>query len=324
MALLCLVLNLTAQEKLNVLSSASIFEDMARNIGGEMIDLKSIVPIGGDPHLYEPSPSDAQLLQKTDLVLMNGLTFEGWIKKLIENSGSKAAVKTITEGVTPIASEDYANAYDPHAWMDASNGVIYANNILDALVKADPKNEAAYRANHKKYVDELNKVHNYILDEVKKIPEAQRVVITSHDAFSYFGKAYGLKLNAIKGISTEEEAQSSDIMRVSKVIKNSNVPAIFIESTINPKLIKQIATDNGVVVGGELFADSLGPKDEESGTYIGMLKHNADVIVKALSGKGVTETKIDADKGGSSNMLLYVLLGALMLGALVFAARKMK
>lgn len=312
-----------AQGQIQVLASASMFADMAANIGGDKVTVGSIVPIGGDPHLYDPSPSDAQKVVDADLILVNGLTFEGWIQKLIKNSGTKADVKTITEGIAAIGSEDYANAFDPHAWMAADNGLIYIENIRDALQKLAPEHTAYFQSNYEAYKAEIEATHLYIKEKISRIPEAQRVLITSHDAFAYFGKTYGMELNAIKGISTEEQTQTSDIMRVSQVIRTSKVPAIFIESTINPKMIQQIAKDNGVKVGGELYADSLGPEGSEGDTYIKMLRHNTDVIFKALSEETNSATKIDNDKKGLS-VGVYVILGLVMLGMLGFLVSKFK
>lgn len=317
-----LSISLMAQDKVKVLSSASLFEDMAREVGKELIDIESIVPVGGDPHTYTPKPSDARSVTDADLVIVNGLTFEGWITELIANSGSKAKVAVITDGVKPISSLSYENAADPHAWMDARNVKIYAQNIANALAEVDPKNADAYQANAKKYIAELDATDAYIRAEIAKIPEQQRVLITSHDAFQYYGKAYGIELNAIQGISTEAEARAKDVQRVIDAIKKKNVPAVFIESTINPKMLKQIADDTGASIGGELFADSLGDKDGPAGTYIGMMRHNTDVIVKALSGKGVTATKIDTDDT-SSNMMIYGIIGALMLLSLLLFLWKM-
>lgn len=309
------------QEKLKVVASASIFQDMAQNLGGDLVEAHTIVPIGGDPHLYEPKPTDAALVKSADIILINGLTFEGWINKLIDNSGTKANVYTITEGVNALQSDTYKNASDPHAWMDASNGLTYIKNIKNALVEKDPKNKAAYEAKYNDYKSKISELDKYILEEIKKIPEAKRMLVTSHDAFAYYGRRYGIKLNALKGISTEAETQTSDMVRVAKAIKETGVPAIFIESTINPQVIQQIAKDNNVKIGGELFADSIGDEDSEGPTYLKMLRHNTDVIVKALSKNEMTSTKIDTDKSGSS-WLIYLLIGAIMIGALIFLISK--
>ena len=311
----------SAQGKVTVVSSASIFQDMAVNIGGDKIDAFSIVPIGGDPHLYEPKPSDAQLVKSADVILVNGLTFEGWINKLIDNSGTTAKVYTITEGVDVIKSDRYKNAADPHAWMDASNGLKYIENIKAALIETDPKNADFYTTNYEKYRAEITALDAYISSEIKKIPEPKRMLVTSHDAFAYYGKRYSIRLNALKGISTEAETQTSDMVRVANAIQESGVPAIFIESTINPQVIQQIARDNNVKIGGELFADSIGDEDSEGPTYVKMLKHNTDVIVLALSQNTMTATKIDSDHL-ENGWLIYLIVGLVMLGALVFAVTK--
>lgn len=319
--LLATTLVATSQDKIRVVSSASIFQDMAMNIGGDKIETFTIVPIGGDPHLYEPKPSDAQLVKSADIILVNGLTFEGWINKLIDNSGTTAKIYTITEGVNVLKSEKYKNAADPHAWMDASNGLKYIENIKAALIEIDPTNAVFYTANYEKYKAELSALDKYITVEINKIPEEKRMLVTSHDAFAYYGKKYNIRLNALKGISTEAETQTSDMIRVAKAIRESGVPAIFIESTINPQVIQQIARDNNVKIGGELFADSIGAEDSEGPTYIKMLKQNTDVIVKALSQNEMTATKIDSDNS-ESGWLIYLIVGLVMLGALVFAVTK--
>jgi ABC-type Zn uptake system ZnuABC Zn-binding protein ZnuA len=306
-----------------VVASASIFEDMASHLGKELIETASVVPIGGDPHVYEPTPSDAVLVANADLILINGLTFEGWINELAENSGTNGRLILITEGIKPIASEQYKGASDPHAWMDAKNGIIYAQNISKALQEIDPENKEKYQQYLSDYIDQLKELDRYIEQEITSIPEQQRVLITSHDAFAYYGKRYGIKLSAIMGISTDAEAQTSDIIRVTETIKKSGVPAIFIESTINPKLLQQIAKDNNVKIGGELFADSIGDKDSEGHGYIEMLRYNTDVIVGALARNELSNTKLDQDSD-SSNWLLYSILALFMIGSLVYLILKFR
>lgn len=313
--------NLNAQ-KLKVVSSASIFHDMVLNIAKDKVDARSIVPIGGDPHLYEATPSDAKLVQEADLILINGMTFEGWIEEVIENSGTQGKTILITEGIQPVASLKYKNSVDPHAWMDASNGLIYIKNIANALMQADPENKDFYQKNHNDYAQKLKELDQFIEEQIQSIPEQQRVLITSHDAFSYFGKRYGIQNIAILGISTEADAQTSDILRVNKAIEEHSVPAIFIESTINPKMIRQIAQDKGVKIGGELFADSIGDEKSEGNSYYDMLKSNALTITKALKSEGVSETKLDQD-GGSVSYWSYVVIALIMVVALMFMIKKM-
>ncbi len=303
-----------SQDKLNVVSSCSIFKDMAFNIAGDHINLESIVPIGGDPHLHTPRPRDARIVANADLILINGMTFEGWIEELIENSGTKGKTVMITEGVSPIGSSVYENSVDPHAWMNAENGLIYINNIKQALIAADPKNKESYQSNFDTYSKQLTDAHNTMLGYISKIPAGQRTLVTSHDAFSYFGKAYGLDVEPIIGVSTEADVQTSDMIRVSKVINEKNIPAVFVESTINPKILQQIAKDNDVVVGGELYADSLGEPSSEGGTYLGMLLHNAKTISNALA---KTRTKVEKEKSSNNNSK-FLKAGLMILGGLLF------
>lgn len=306
-----------AQDKPLVVASASMLADITQNIGGDHIDVRMIVPIGGDPHIYEPTPSDVQLVNNANLILINGLTFEGWITELIENSGTQAQTVTVTQGVDILTSQQYKNSADPHAWMDASNGRIYARNIKEALIQIDPNHQDEYEENFIKYDAQLAELDQYIAQKIEEIPQAKRVLITSHDAFQYYGKKYGVRLEAIMGISTEAEAQTSDVIRVNKVIKENGIPAIFIESTINPKLIQQLATDNKIKIGGKLYADSLGDKNSPGSTYINMLRHNTDTIVKALSRDHeiVEEEKVN-------NMGYLLAMGGILLLGLIFLVFK--
>ena len=285
------------------------------------------MPIGGDPHKYNPRPSDVTRVSKADIVLVNGLTFEGWITELIENSGTKGTIVTLTDGVTPISSLDYANSNDPHAWMDAENALIYIKNILDVCAEYKPEAKESLQANYDKYKAELVALETEIKEKISTIPEEKRVLITSHDAFQYYGTKYGIKLEAIMGISTEAEAQTSDITRVSKVIKESKVPSVFVESTINPKMLKQIAKDNKVGIGGELFADSLDDPENPAGTYIGMLRYNTNTIVEGLTKVPTMEDEKQAPKEDlldPKNMPLglKIMMGFAMLGVLLMVLIK--
>jgi len=313
---------LDAQEKVNVVCSASMFADMTKNIGGEYVLVSTIVPIGGDPHIYEATPGDAQMVKKADLIFINGLTFEGWIEELVDNSGTKGEKYIITKGIKPISSNDYKNSYDPHAWMNAQYGIIYCKNIVDALTSFAPNHAEYFKANFDRYKKELEETDIYIKNQIKSIPKEKRILVTSHDAFNYYGQQYGLRLEAIQGISTDADVRTSDISRVTNIIKETGISSIFIESTINPKLIKQLATDNGVTIGGELFADSLGEEDGVAGTYIKMLKSNTDVIVKALAKQEIQETKIDGDNSMSSTYL-YALLALIMAIVIAVVIKKL-
>ncbi len=328
--LCCLFYNISNAQKPMVLATASMIEDMAQNIVGDLYDVGLIVPVGGDPHIYEPTPGDAKKVSQANLIFKNGLTFEGWLNELIANSGTKGDVVTVTDGITPITSEKYANSVDPHCWMDAALGLKYIENIKNALIKMDPSNKATYLKNYEVYKAKLIETDQYIMDVMNKIPKEQRVLITSHDAFQYFGRKYNVQLEAILGTSTDAEVQTSDIMRLGKVIKERKVPAVFVESTINPKLLQQLAKDNKVSVGGELFADSIGDKESGADSYIGMLRHNADTILEGLSrnksNNPTTNTKTShkLEENNSSNFILYGILGVLFIGGFLLALKTMR
>ena len=303
-------------EKPLVVATASIFADMAEVIGGDLIQVESIVPIGGDPHIYEPTPKAAKLAADADLILRNGLTFEGWLNELIDNSGTDALIVRITEGIQPIESSTYENSSDPHAWMDAQNGLIYLENIKNALSQIDSSNADIYEFNHNVYRQQLIDVDTFIERSIRSIPLSQRVLITSHDAFRYYGNRYGIKVEALLGTSTDAEEQTSDIIRLSKVIKENNIPAVFIESTVNPKVLKQLAVDNKVVIGGQLFSDSIGDEESDAPTYLDMLKYNTTTIVNALT-REIDDQPLEKGQGESSNNYLYYVVAAVALLGMV-------
>lgn len=314
-ALLLSFLTGRTQEKPLVMASASMWADMAENLGGDLIDVQTIVPVGGDPHIYDPTPDDARRVEKAELVLVNGLTFEGWILELVENSGTKARTVMITEGIAPIQSMQYENATDPHAWMDPTIGLKYIENIYQALLQLLPEQEDILSFNYKLYKENLQKLDEYCTNRILEIPENQRILITSHDAFQYYGRKYGLRLEAVLGTSTESDVQTSDVRRIEEILKKEPVPAIFIESTINPKMIQQLADDHSVVVGGQLYADSLGDEDSPASTYETMIKHNTDVIVDALKKARVST---ESNETSSVSMWYFYLLAALVLIILFF------
>jgi ABC-type Zn uptake system ZnuABC Zn-binding protein ZnuA len=316
--------NSQAQDKLKVVATASMIADMAKQIAGDKVSIECIVPIGGDPHLHSPTPRDVKMVAAADLILKNGLTFEGWLSELIDNSGTKGTSVLVTEGVNAIESPTYKNSSDPHAWMDITNGYIYIKNIRNALIKLDPNNKAFYENKHDLYLKNLEETHAYIHQLVQTIPKERRILITSHDAFQYYGRQYGIQLEAVMGISTDVDVQTSDMIRLNKVIKSSGVPAIFMESTINPKLLKQLAADNGIAIGGELYADSIGDEDSPAPSYIDMLRHNTEVIAKALTQEKKKQgTHEEGSKDSSrTNWWLYGIIAVLGIGGFLLVIKK--
>lgn len=322
LAICCTCLHAQAGKKPLVVATASIFADMAQQIAGDLVEVRTIVPIGSDPHIYEPTPADARLVAQADLLLVNGLTFEGWLQGLIESSGSRAPIVTITQGIEPIRAV-YKNSTDPHAWMSAANGLIYIKNIYEALVKLDPEHKDIYEKNYLAYKQKLEELDRYIMEQIQTIPEQQRILITSHDAFQYFGRRYGLRLEAVLGVSTEADAQTSDIIRITRLVRENKVPAVFIESTVNPKLLEQIARDNGVKIGGKLYSDSIGGPNSPAPTYLDMLRYNTDTIVKALRGDADEHhTAQDPNSSSSDSWWLWVVLGMAFIGAFLLLASK--
>ena len=306
-----------------VIASASMFADMAEVIGGNLIEVKMIVPIGGDPHIYEPTPSDAQMVARADLVLRNGLTFEGWIDELVENSGFSGTTTTITEGVEAIASDEYDNAADPHAWMSARNGLIYIRNIRDALVTLAPEFTEEFNFNYRIYRQQLEDLDLQMEEMLAAIPRHKRILITSHDAFRYFGQRYGVRVEAVLGTSTDADVQTSDIRRLNRVLQETEVPAVFIESTINPKLLQVLAKDNQVVIGGSLYADSLGEEDSAGATYLGMLEHNARTIVEGLSRDRTQMEYTEEEEDGTQKFVLFGIILMLMVGSFFYMVYKL-
>lgn len=304
-----------------VVATASMIADMARELGGDRIAVECIVPIGGDPHIYQPTPGDARMVHEADLILKNGLTFEGWLNELIENSGTEANVVTVTQGIKPIESQVYQNATDPHAWMDAFLAQTYIKNIKESLLSLDPEGRQYYQQKYDRYSHRLKELDQYITESIEKIPENQRILITSHDAFQYYGRRYGLRLESVLGTSTDAEIQTSDIFHLNKVIKETGVSAVFIESTINPKVLQQIASDNKIKIGGKLYSDSIGDEKSPGATYYDMLKHNTDVIFAALSAPPNYEDHTDSNAPLKTSYL-YIFIGGLMLLLMMLLAIK--
>lgn len=283
-----------AQEKLPVVASFSILGDFVREIGGERVAVTTLVGPDGDAHVYSPTPADAKTVAGAKLVVVNGLKFEGWLTRLIKSSGTKATVATASKGIKPLELDDdhdhghgHGHGHggeDPHAWQSIANAKIYVGNVRDALIAADPAGKAVYEANTTAYQTKLDALEAEVQAAVARIPADRRKAITSHDAFGYFVKAYGIAFIAPQGVSTEAEASARDVARIIRQIKAEKVPAVFLENITNPRLAEQIAKESGAKIGGRLYSDALSSADGPAGTYIAMMKHNISQIEKALVG----------------------------------------
>ncbi|HEV7257158.1 MAG TPA: metal ABC transporter substrate-binding protein [Bosea sp. (in: a-proteobacteria)] len=284
-----------AQEKLPVVASFSILGDFVRQVGGDRVNVTTLVGPDGDAHVYSPTPADAKTMATAKLIVVNGLKFEGWMTRLIKSSGTKAMIATATTGITPLKGDDdhgkagHAHGHghdhdiDPHAWQSVANAKVYVANIRDALVKADPAGKDAYEANATRYLAELDAVEGEIRAAVARIPAGRRKAITSHDAFGYFVKAYGIAFIAPQGVSTEAEASARDVARIIRQVKAEKVPAVFLENVTNPRLVEQIARESGAKIGGRIYSDALSDASGPAGTYIAMMKYNISEIEKALA-----------------------------------------
>lgn len=282
-----------AQEKLKVVASFSILGDMVARIGGDRVEVKTLVGPGGDAHVYQPTPADAAELGKARLVIQNGLKFEGWMEKLVKSTGYKGAVAVATKDVKPLTipdrhgkadkhGHDHSGGSDPHAWQSLSNAKLYVRNIKDALCKVDSGGCGVYTANATAYTTEIEKLDAEIKALLASVPPASRKVITSHDAFGYFADAYGVRFIAPRGVSTESEASAKDVARLIDQIRKEKVRALFVENISDPRLLEQIGRETGLKPGGTLYSDALSPAGGPAATYLAMMRHNATLIAGAL------------------------------------------
>lgn len=267
--------------KVNVVATTTMIADLARQIGGHRVAVKSIMAPGGDPHVYKPVPGDADAIAKADVVFVNGLKLEHWIDDLIKTAQAKRVV-VVTEGVSHRASPLDPKVPDPHVWFDVARWRLAAANVAKGLAAADPKGASTYEENGTLYDRQLAALDAWVLQRAREIPASRRKLVTSHDAFAYFGDAYGFEVIPVQGISTDAEASTKDVVRVVETIKKAGVPALFVETSVNPKLIEQVARETKTRVGGALYSDSTGPVDSSAGSYIGMVRDNVSLIVEGL------------------------------------------
>ena len=275
-----------AQAKpIEAVASFTVLADMVQNVGGDHVHVTSLIGPNGDPHAYEPTPNDAQALKRANLVFVSGLHLEGWLDRLIKASGYQGQPVVLSNGIkTRSMEEDGKRITDPHAWNSAANGVVYVRNIISALQKADPANASDYQAKGDQYIQQLEQLDAYARAQVQAIPSDKRKVLTSHDAFGYFGDAYGVTFLSPLGFSTETEASASDVAKLIKQIKQEHVSTYFFENSSDPRLVKQIADASGAQPGGELYVESLSPADGPAPTYAQMFRYNVDKLTAAMKG----------------------------------------
>ncbi|MGK7913436.1 MAG: zinc ABC transporter substrate-binding protein [Synechococcus sp.] len=332
----CFVAPITAlaDEPIPVVATFSILGDMVERIGDEHVAVTTLVGPGGDAHVYQPTPADAQAVQGAEVMVVNGLEFEGWLDRLAEAAEFDGALAVATTGVDAISSEDEHGdehdehaeedhhdedgelhteedhhdeheedhhdedgelhaeedhhdehehgAFDPHAWLSLENAVIYVDNITAALAKADPENADIFYENRAAYVEEIEALDADIRAMISALPEDRRTVVTSHDAFQYFGSEYGVMFLAPQGISTESEASAQDVARLIEQMRADDIPAVFMENVADPRLLEQIADETGASIGGTLYPEALSEADGPAATYLDLMLHNATTLSTAL------------------------------------------
>ena len=285
--------------ELKVVASFSIIGDFAQNVGGDRIELTTLVGPDGDAHVYEPKPADAVAMAGADVVLVNGLQFEGFLQRLVDASATKASIVELAKGVETIkmqeehhegeeeASEEAHHHHgdiDPHAFQSVPNAEIYVRNIADAFCAADAGGCQTYQANAVAYTAKLKALDEEVKAAVASIPADKRTIITSHDAFGYFAHQYGVTFLAPEGISTEAEASAADVAALIRQVRDDKASAIFVENVTNPRLVEQIAAETGLKVGGTLFSDALSDESDPASTYIDMMRSNIATIRGAILG----------------------------------------
>jgi len=287
----------SAQQKapINVVASFSILANIVEQVGGPYVKVTSLVAADADAHAFNPTPADAKTLASADLVIVNGLGFEGWLDRLIKSSGFKGKPVVASQGVKAIRtkSEGHGHSHghshghnhgnlDPHAWQDLANGRIYALNIQNALVAALPAHADEIRARTQAYVAELDALNQKIKSEFAAIPASDRRVLTSHDAFAYFSQAYGVQFLAVQGFTTDQEPSAKHVATLIRKIRADKVRALFLENMSDPRLLEQIASETSVRIGGELYSDALSAPGTVADTYLKMMSTNAQTILMAL------------------------------------------
>ena len=276
-----------AADKLRVVCTTTMITDLVQTIAGDAADVRGIMRPGEDPHVYDVRPRDVQLVADAQLVVMNGLHLEATLGAVIEHNTPDATVVKLAETpeITPLASEQTKGAPDPHCWFNVQYFRIYAQRARDALIAADAANGDAYRDRAAIYIKQLDELDAWVRSEIASVPVERRVMVTSHDAFQYFCKAYQIDVYAVIGISTEQQAKPRDLVRLEAIVRERGVKALFVETSVSNtlnSLVKKVAARSGASIGGTLYSDSLGPPDTSAGTYIGMVRRNTKTVVEAL------------------------------------------
>jgi manganese/zinc/iron transport system substrate-binding protein len=280
-----------AGRPIQVVATTGMVADAAQNIGGERVQVTALMGPGVDPHLYKASAGDVERLQGADIIFYNGLHLEAAMGEVLERMHGRVTTVAVAEDIATellLPSDIYENQYDPHVWFDVKLWSAAAERVRDALIELDPASAALYRENAGRYLAGLEELHAYVRAQAEQVPAEQRVLITAHDAFRYFGRAYGFEVRGLQGISTASEAGTADVQELAAFIAERKIPAIFVESSVPQRTIEAVqaavqARGFSVRIGGQLFSDAMGDPGTPEGSYDGMVRHNIDTIVGALS-----------------------------------------
>ena len=279
-----------ANGKVQVTATTGMINDIVKNIGGDNVETIALMKSGVDPHLYKASQGDISKLEEADMIFYNGLHLEGKMidifEKMVNTKPTVAVAENIPEEELLLPDDD-SDGHDPHVWFDVSLWIQAAEAVEEELLAYDPDNEEAYKKNAEAYIGELKELDNYAKEQIASIPVQSRVLVTAHDAFGYFGKAYNIEVKGLQGISTASEYGSKDVSELRDYLVENEIKAVFVESSVPKKAIEAViegAKEKGheIEIGGELFSDAMGKDGTEEGTYIGMIRHNVDTIVGAL------------------------------------------
>jgi manganese/zinc/iron transport system substrate-binding protein len=276
--------------KLNVVTTIGMIRDVAQNVGGEHANVVGLMGPGVDPHLYKASEGDVRRLFRADVIFYGGLHLEARMGEVLEEMGSRTRVRAVSEVIPAdqrLAPPEFEGAYDPHVWFDVRLWAMTVDVIERTLIEADPAHAGDYTANAMRYRAQLAELDRYVREQAARVPAERRVLITAHDAFNYFGRAYGFQVRGLQGISTAAEAGTADVQGLAEFIATRRIPAIFVESSIPRRTIEAVqeavaARGYAVRIGGSLYSDAMGNPGTADGTYIGMVRHNIDTLVGAL------------------------------------------
>jgi len=273
-----------AEQPLAVVASFSVLGDMVRQIGGDAVAVRTLVPPDGDAHTYQPRPSDLLAIRSARVVVLNGLGIDKWMDRLLASAGGNAVRVTATAAVAVRhMSEDGKTIVDPHAWQDPRNGALYARAIADGLAKADPNRASLFRDRGERFVRAIDETDAWIVSTLAPVPPEKRKIITSHDAFGYFGARYGITFHGLEGISTEAEPSAQSLARLAAQIRREHIRALFVENMTDPRIARALAREADAVVGGTVYSDALSPPGGPADTYLKMFRHNVPLFAAAMA-----------------------------------------